>query len=60
LTEYVGGGSLLNELRAGGLAIEIVQGYSQQLLEVLEYLHGKSIVHKDIKVTVQYVVQNIR
>lgn len=60
MTEYVGGGSLLNELRAGGLAIEIVQGYSQQLLEVLEYLHGKSIVHKDIKVTVQYVVQNIR
>jgi serine/threonine protein kinase len=50
LTEYVAGGSLLKELCVGGLAIDIVRGYSQQLLKVLAYLHGESIVHKDIKV----------
>ena len=44
------GCSLLKELNAGGLGIEVVRDYTQQLLEVLAYLHGKSIVHKDMKV----------
>ncbi|CAB3984769.1 eIF-2-alpha kinase GCN2-like [Paramuricea clavata] len=51
LTEYVAGGSLLKELGSRGLAIEIIQDYSQQLLKVLAYLHGESIVHKDIKLS---------
>lgn len=50
LTEFIAGGSLDKELRPGGIPLEILKDYAQQLLEVLAYLHGKSIVHKDIKV----------
>lgn len=41
----------MKELIPSGLGVEIVRDYTQQLLEVLTYLHGKSIVHKDIRVS---------
>ncbi|XP_028409017.1 eIF-2-alpha kinase GCN2-like [Dendronephthya gigantea] len=58
LTEFVAGASLMKELLSGGLGVEIVRDYAQQLLEVLAYLHGKSIVHKDIRLSSVFLDQN--
>ena len=48
--EYVGGGDMSMFLRPGGIPVAQVKKYIQQLLESLWYLHGKSVVHKDLKV----------
>jgi serine/threonine protein kinase len=48
--EYVGGGSLetvINEY--GSLSEKIIKKYTKQILEGLEYLHFKKIIHRDIK-----------
>lgn len=38
------------QLRPGGLPVECIREYAFQLLDVLWYLHGKSVVHKNLKV----------
>lgn len=51
MTEFVAGSSLLKEIETGcGVPMATVRDYCQQLLDVLAYLHGKSIMHKDLKV----------
>ena len=50
LLEYVGGGDLSVHLRSGGLPLGQLHEYTQQLLEALCYLHGKSVVHKALRV----------
>ena len=52
LVEYVGGGDLSLHLRSGGLPLEQLREYTQQLVEALAYLHGKAVVHKDLRVSV--------
>ena len=52
LVEYVGGGDLGLHLRSGGLPLAQLREYTQQLVEALCYLHGKSVVHKDLRVSV--------
>ena len=58
LLEFVGGGDLSMKLRPGGVAVDCLREYSQQMLEVLWYLHGKSILLKDIRVS--HLVQRNR
>ena len=61
LLEYVGGGSLSEQLIENGpLPIEILRQYSIELLEVLSYLHGKAVVHKDLKASSVFVGGNGR
>ena len=50
LVEYVGGGDLILRLRSGGLPLQELREYTQQLVEALAYLHGKHVVHKDLRV----------
>ena len=48
--EYVGGGSLESALKEyGGLGEKIIRKYTKQILDGLEYLHFKKIIHRDIK-----------
>ncbi|KAG6335627.1 hypothetical protein ID866_3463 [Astraeus odoratus] len=48
--EYCQGGSLATLLEHGRIEDEsIIQLYTMQMLEGLAYLHGKGVVHRDIK-----------
>lgn len=51
LVEYVGGGDLSLRLRGGGLPVQELREYTQQLVEAIAYLHGKHLVHKDLRLT---------
>jgi mitogen-activated protein kinase kinase kinase len=48
--EYCEGGSLANLLEHGRIADEtVIQVYAWEMLQGLEYLHSKGIVHRDVK-----------
>ena len=48
--EYCEGGSLASNLEVGRIADEsVIQVYTMQMLEGLQYLHSRGIVHRDIK-----------
>ncbi|XP_031551320.1 eIF-2-alpha kinase GCN2-like [Actinia tenebrosa] len=55
LEEYVGGGNLEMQLRPGGIPVDCIREYTFQLLDVLWYLHGKSVVHKNLKLSNCYL-----
>ncbi|CAG8632694.1 23894_t:CDS:10, partial [Cetraspora pellucida] len=48
--EYVNGGSIGTVLRSNGPFKEpVVRSFTRQILDGLKYLHGKNILHRDIK-----------
>jgi len=48
--EYCEGGSLANLLEHGRIADEtVIQVYAWEMLQGLEYLHSKGVVHRDVK-----------
>ena len=48
--EYCQGGSLANLLEHGRIADEtVIQVYAWEMLQGLEYLHSKGVVHRDVK-----------
>lgn len=48
--EYCEGGSLASNLEVGRIADEsVIQMYAMQMLEGLQYLHSRGIIHRDIK-----------
>lgn len=50
LLEYVPGGSLVTILeKYGALDLGIIQRYSKQLLNGLDYLHRNNVAHRDLK-----------
>ena len=50
LMDHIDGSSLADFIKPPGLQIDIVKEYAKQLVSVLNYLHGKSIVHRDLQV----------
>ncbi|KAJ3825673.1 kinase-like domain-containing protein [Lentinula raphanica] len=50
LMEYVAGGSIGSCLRAHGkIRNEVTKAFARQMLNGLEYLHARGIIHRDIK-----------
>ena len=50
-TEYCSGGDLFDVIKSkGGLSERQCKNYFRQLIDALEYMHSKSIAHRDLKV----------
>ena len=48
--DHIGAASLESLLCPEGLHLAMVQDIAKQLVDVLGYLHQKSVVHRDLKV----------
>lgn len=51
----MGGGNLEGQLKPNGIPVDVLKLYTAQILEALRYLHGKSVVHKDLKVVDSFI-----
>jgi len=48
--EYIPGGLLFDVCQSlGGMGEENGKYFLSQMLDVLEYMHGKGVVHRDLK-----------
>ena len=50
LMDDINGYSLTECIHPPGLSIEIVKDFAKQLVNVLNHLHNKSVVHRDLQV----------
>ena len=50
----INGYSLTECIHPPGLSIEIVKDFAKQLVNVLNHLHNKSVVHRDLQVFTLY------
>ena len=51
LSEYAGGGNLSQYIKSKTpLAMEVIRTYTIQILKALDFLHGNSVAHKDLRV----------
>ncbi len=50
LMDYLEGSSLADSISQPGMPIDVLKDYTKQLVHVLNYLHSKSIVHRDLQV----------
>ncbi len=49
VTPYISGGTLAQRLQAGRLGIEEVQQLFTALVQAVEYIHRRGVVHRDLK-----------
>ena len=53
LSEYVGGGSLVMWIKnSRPMPLDLLRQYTKEMLDGLQYLHSKSILHGDLRVCV--------
>ena len=51
LMEFTGGQNLNIYLTRKTLSLDILRSYTIEILEALEYLHNKAVVHKNLRVS---------
>jgi len=50
--EYAGGQSLETHIkRKQPVALDLVKSYTEEILQALEYIHSKDVVHKNLRVS---------
>ena len=49
VTPYISGGTLAQRLQAGRLALEEVQQLFTALVQAVEYIHRRGVIHRDLK-----------
>ena len=49
--EYAGGQNLDIYLTRKSLPLDVLRSYTEELLEALEFLHNKAVVHKNLRVS---------
>ena len=49
--EYAGGQNLDIYLTRKTLSLDVLRSYTEELLDALEFLHNKAVVHKNLRVS---------
>ena len=49
--DNIDGFSIADCIKPPGLPVDTVKIYAKQLVQVINYLHGKSVVHRDLNVS---------
>ena len=58
IIEYVQGGELFTLLRTrGSFPLEQAKFYTAHIITIFEYLHGKNIIYRDLKLIIYYILK---
>ena len=55
LMEFTGGQNLNIYLTRKTLSLDVLRCYTIEIVEALEYLHNKAVVHKNLRVSQSYI-----